>query len=440
MSNRLTAVPVAEPAAMPIGQPVAPTGAPGVVLLGSDFKALGVVRSLGRRGIPSVVIDNHPRSAWFSRYVRQRFVWNGSMEDPAFVDFLVGLAAEHHLDRWVLIPAQDEVVGMVARHAERLGACYQLVTPSWEVVRWAFDKRLTHQMARETGVAYPRTWYPASEAELDGLDITLPVIIKPAISVHLQYATRLKALPAATRDELRAQYRAAAAILSADEIMVQETIPGGGDSQFSVAAYCVEGEPLLSMTARRTRQYPIDFGLGSSYVEAIELPELLEPAAKILRFMGLTGMVEVEFKRDPRDGLDKLLDINVRPWGWHTLCIACGLDFPYIQYRGLLGDVPDPVAPRYGARWLRLMTDLPAGLQLVRGGLTSPRAYLRSLWGRTVFSVADWRDPLPAAGDLAMAAARVIGPRLRRLTRRTRHAASQGTPGQAGAGAPEAQG
>src|SRR5947209_1045321 len=45
---------------------------PGVIVLGSDFKALGVVRSLGRRGIPSVIIDTLPRSAWFSRYVTKR--------------------------------------------------------------------------------------------------------------------------------------------------------------------------------------------------------------------------------------------------------------------------------------------------------------------------------------------------------------------------------
>ena len=387
--------------------------APGVVLLGSDFKALGVVRSLGRRGIPSVVVDNHPRSAWFSRYVRHRFAWDGSMEDPAFVDYLLRLAKDYHLEGWVLVPAQDEVVGAVARAADRLGACFQLVTPSWDIVRWAFDKRLTHQMARETGVAYPRTWYPADEAALEGLDVALPAIIKPAISVHLQYATRLKALPATTTEELRAQYRAAAAILQPDEIMVQETIPGYGDTQFSVAAFCVRGEPVMSMTARRTRQYPIDFGLGSSYVEAIELPELFEPAARILRYMGLTGMVEVEFKRDPRDGQDKLLDINVRPWGWHTLCIACGLDFPYIQYRNVLGQEPEPASPRYGYRWLRMLTDLPAGMQEVRVGITTPRAYLRSLVGRNVFSVLDWHDPLPAVGDVAMAVSRVLGSRLK---------------------------
>ncbi|WIG59191.1 MAG: hypothetical protein OJF49_001938 [Ktedonobacterales bacterium] len=387
----------------------------GAVLLGSDFKALAVARSLGRHGIPCAVIDTTPRSAWYSRYVTQRFTWPDSMEDPAFVSYLLRLAKEHGLERWVLVPMQDEVVELVARHHEQLGAVYQLATQDWSVLRWAGDKRLTDRMARETGVPYPQTWYPASVDELDGLDITYPVIVKPAISVHLQYAIRLKALPANNLDELRSQYARAASIISADEIMIQEIIPGGGTQQYSVANYCKDGEPVLRMTAQRIRQYPIDYGLGSSFVRAVEVPELYDLSDRVLRFMGVTGMAEVEFKLDPRDHQYKLLDINVRPWGWHGLCRACGLDFPYIHYRDILGHAPQPATPRYGARWLRAITDLPAGVQLMRAGMTTPLAYAQSLFGKNVYSVLDWRDPLPALGDFGSVLTRALSARLAAL-------------------------
>jgi D-aspartate ligase len=395
-----------------------PASAPGAVLLGSDFKALGVVRSLGRRGIPSVVIDNTPRSAWFSRYVIKRLPWEGQMEGDAFLSFLLQLAKDHGLDRWILFPLQDEVVEFVSRNTQELAKVYQLVTQSWDVIQWANDKRCTYRMAEALGVPYPKTCYPASEADLATQEIVYPAIIKPAISVHLQYAVRLKALPASTLDELRAQYRLAASIIPPDEIMIQEIIPGGGKEQFSVATYCKDGQVLLSMTARRTRQYPIDYGLGSSFVEAIEVPELLEPAKRLLEYMKVSGMVEVEFKQDPRDHLYKLLDINVRPWGWHTLCAACGLDFSYIEYQDILGHAPGSITPHYGAHWVRLITDLPAGLQERRAGISTLPAYLRSLTGKTVFSVFDWRDPMPALGDLFSA------------LRRSRHSAhKQGATG-----------
>ncbi|HLY31538.1 MAG TPA: ATP-grasp domain-containing protein [Ktedonobacterales bacterium] len=383
---------------------------PGVVVLGSDFKALGVIRSLGRHGIPGAVVDSQPRSAWFSRYVTRRFLWEGSMESPDFADFLLRLGREQGLQNWMLVAAQDDAVGTVAQHRDALAEIFTVTTPGWDVVQWAFDKRLTDEMARAVGVPYPSTWYPAAEDDLATLDLRFPVIIKPAISIRMQQASHLKALPANDLDELRAQYRIAAGMVSPDEIMIQEIIPGGGECQFSVATFCVDGAAPLTMTAQRKRQYPIDYGLGSSFVEAVNLPELTELAQRLLAYMGACGMVEVEFKQDPRDGVYKLLDINIRPWGWHTLCIACGLDLPYIQYRHLLGESPVSVEPRYGVRWLRMVTDVLAGIQEVRAGVSTPWSYVRSLIGRNAYSVLDWRDPLPTLGDMGVLVRRAIRP------------------------------
>jgi predicted ATP-grasp superfamily ATP-dependent carboligase len=375
--------------------------APGAVIIGSDFRALGVARSLGRQGIPCVIVDNIHRAAWFSRYVVKRCKWHGAMDTRLFLHYLITIAKEQHLEQWLLIPTTDDVVELVARNTRQLAQIYQLVTPAWEIVCWANDKRLTYQMAQELGVACPETWYPACEEQLRTLPITFPAIIKSAISIHLHRALQLKALPAHNYEELLAQYRIAAKLIKTDEILVQEMIPGDGRTQYSVGAFCKEGRLLLAMTARRTRQYPIDYGLNSCFVEAMEVPQLFEPTSKLLRYMRLSGMVEVEFKYDQRDGQYKLLDINARPWGWHALCRSCGLDFPYVQYCDSQGQPPRHVVPRYGRHWVRLLTDIPAGLQEMRAGITTPGAYLRSLLDSTTFSVFDWRDPLPALGDIA---------------------------------------
>src|SRR5215469_14881592 len=107
-------------------------GTPGAIALGSDFKALGVVRSLGRRGIPSIVIDNQPRSAWLSRFVVKRFRWHGSMDDPAFLQFLLNTGKQYQLEGWMLFPMQDEVVEFVARNRQPLSMFYRPVTQGWD--------------------------------------------------------------------------------------------------------------------------------------------------------------------------------------------------------------------------------------------------------------------------------------------------------------------
>ena len=104
-------------------------------------------------------------------------------------------------------------------------------------------------------------------------------------------------------------------------------------------------------------------------MEAIDVPGLIEPASRILGRLGITGMVEVEFIRDWRDGQHRLLDVNPRPWGWHTLCIACGLDFPLMQYDHSLGRPVPKLAPHYGPRWIRLRRDgSPSRRRRPRGG------------------------------------------------------------------------
>jgi predicted ATP-grasp superfamily ATP-dependent carboligase len=77
-----------------------------------------------------------------------------------------------------------------------------------------------------------------------------------------------------------------------------------------------------------------------------------------------------------------------------------------MQYCDILGRPLPTVSPRYDYRWMRAITDLPAGAQETRAGLTTPARYLRSLLGKTTFSVWSWRDPLPALMDASSVAVR----------------------------------
>jgi predicted ATP-grasp superfamily ATP-dependent carboligase len=88
----------------------------GALVTGADYRALGVIRSLGRRGIPVCVLkQGDHRLATTSRYVQHSWHWPTG-EDSDRVNFLLKLAAEHNLHRWVLFPTDDETVCLVARH------------------------------------------------------------------------------------------------------------------------------------------------------------------------------------------------------------------------------------------------------------------------------------------------------------------------------------
>jgi predicted ATP-grasp superfamily ATP-dependent carboligase len=269
-------------------------------------------------------------------------------------------------------------------------------------LRSAYDKRLTYRLAAEQHVDYPSTIYPASEADLKDVACTFPAILKPATHATINRFTADKAWPVANREELLARYREARELIPPDLILVQELIPGGGESQFSYAALCCDGQPIASLTARRTRQYPIDFGYSSSLVETLDIPEIVAPSRRLLSAIRYTGLVEVEYKLDARNGRYKLLDINPRLWTWSPLGGRAGTDFPYLLWQMMAGrSVPEQTG-RTGVRWVRMSTDVPAAIHEMLRGRLSLGAYLRSLRSPLEFALMALDDPLPGLLDLPL--------------------------------------
>jgi predicted ATP-grasp superfamily ATP-dependent carboligase len=191
-------------------------------------------------------------------------------------------------------------------------------------------------------------------------------------------------------------------LIPPDLILVQELIPGGGESQFSYAALCSDGKPIASLTARRTRQYPVDFGYSSSFVETLDVPEIVEPSRRLLAAMRYTGLVEIEFKFDAPNGGYKLLDINPRLWTWSALGARAGIDFPYLLWRMMVGRLVREKIGRSGVRWVRMSTDFPAAIHEMFRRRLSVGAYLRSLRNPLQFALMATDDPLPGLLDLPL--------------------------------------
>lgn len=383
--------------------PAGRTSMPGAIVVGGDYQGLGIVRSLGRRGIDVVVIDDECSISRHSRYVQRAYRCAELRDDGNTQEQLRGIARTGRHRGWVIYPTREETVATLARHRDELSEHFRIPTPDWSVTGWAWDKRKTYQRARELGISTPRTWTVGAEQDLDAVDAEPPYVVKPAIKEHFFYTTGCKAWRADSREELAARVRAAAAIVGGEEVLVQELIPGGGEAQLAYCTFFKDGTSRASMVVRRLRQHPAEFGRASSFVRTADLPELEEMSTRFLRSIGYYGLVELEYKLDRRDGQVKLLDVNARTWGYHSLGQAAGVDFPYLLYADQVG-LPAPTGLRAapGVTWIRLATDVPtATIELVRRRLDL-RAYLRSLRAPQVESVFSRDDLRPGLAELAL--------------------------------------
>ena len=374
----------------------------GALVIGGDHPGLAIARSLGKRGIPVYILDDQHCISVYSKYAT-RVVRTEDLRDPEkTVDAVLEVGERYGLRDWVLFPTRDETVMAFSKHLDRLSEFFRVTTPKWETTRWAWDKNNTYKLAEELSIPAPRTWNVASAEELPELYPKLPLAIKPAIKENFFYATGAKAWRADTPEQLQNLFHSAAKQIPCNEIMIQEIIPGDGDSQLSYCAFFRDGGAHSSLVATRKRQHPREFGRAATYVETTELPEVEEFGQRFLKAIDFYGIVELEFKRDARDGQLKLLDVNARAWGFHALGPAAGVDFPYLLFADQMGYPIERARARAGVGWLRLVTDIPVALRDILSGYMSPTKYFQSLRRTKVESVFSSSDPLPSALEFAL--------------------------------------
>ncbi len=374
----------------------------GALVVGGEHPGLGIVRSLGRRGIPVYVLDDIHSICSYSKYATRIIRVKDLRDERRTIDATLEAGSRFNLKNWVLFPTRDETVAAFSRHRSELSTQFRVTTPGWDTVKWAWDKKNTYELATKLGIPCPQTFNPRSHDELSALHSELPLAIKPAVKENFFYATGAKAWRADTADELHTAYDRAARQIRAEEILIQEIIPGDGLEQVSYCAFFRDGEAHSKLVARRARQHPREFGRAATYVESIALPIIEELSERFLRAIDYYGLVEVEFKRDPRDGAYKLLDVNARTWGFHTLGLPAGVDFPYLLFADQLGESILPCRGRAGVGWLRLLTDVPAAFSDLVHGHLSWSSYLKSLRNTRIESVFSREDPLPSLAEIML--------------------------------------
>lgn len=366
---------------------------------GMLHQALAVVRSLGARGIRVITSE---KTGWhasrFSKYTAKNLINPDPKSSPdLFMDWLVHTIRQERID--VLIPADDDSMGVVAANQDELKSMVRLAIPPWESYRIAADKGLTVQLATERGIPCPRTvqlpeWPLKKENDLfeaiRGLEF--PVVIKPRKSSGSRGIRFVN-----TMDELMPVLSEINAVYP--NSLIQERIPMGEIYDVCLG-YNSRNELKASFVQKELRHFPI--GRGPSTVqESVHRPDLVLLSEKLLQGIPWCGAADIEYMIDPRDGRPKLMEINPRLWTSLHLSQNCGIDFPWLLYQTAMELDPEP------------MFEYPAGRRgrsIVPGDLlhfiSNPRRFRMDppLWAAGIpDALLSRNDPMPAAGFMLSA-------------------------------------
>jgi predicted ATP-grasp superfamily ATP-dependent carboligase len=366
-----------------------------VIVLGRGPTALGIVRCLRLSDIDCYVAckpgDQVTRSRWYRP--TPGTPWDGTLG-------AAGLAALRAmpLDEAVVIPGADDAALWLADIPDSdLGKRFKVSTSSRRTLEILQDKVRFADFLRATSIPHPRTFHVESASDLDAIPFEEldRVFIKPANSQKFSDVTGAKGVWASSRaglerafDDLHGQ---------GFKLMVQEYVPGPASEHYFVDGFRDRNGSITGLFARRRlRMHPADFG-NSSYCIGIPLadvPAPIESMQALLSALDYRGVFSAEFKRDPRDGSFRILEVNTRAWTYVEFAGRCGVNVCEMAYRDAL-DEPVPRATadyRAGAGCVNFYRDICAVF-----GKGSDAALVKVLpqWATGYFHTFRFDDPAP---------------------------------------------
>ena len=399
-----------------------------VITPGNLRSSLAVTRSLGRQGVAVTVADERRRSlAGASRYCRGSIlVPSPQSEAEAFVN-------EIHREvcrtgHRVLIPTDDVSLWVLGEARSRFEGLATLPFPDLEAIQVAHDKGALMSLAVEKGIPIPSTVVVKDPADLSTAirHVGLPAVVKPRFSRFQcggEWINGGETHYVHTVDELEVACQTIHQTVPFP--LVQEYIPGEGRGIFLLMNH---GKVRAAFAHRRIREKPPSGGV-SVLSESVALDQgLLEYSQRLLEALKWHGVAMVEFKRDARDGIAKLLEINGRFWGSLQLAVDAGIDFPYLLYRlAVNGDVEPAFSYKEGVRLRWRLGDLDWLLLRLRDGKQARRRFgaiqefLASSGSTTKAEVFRWDDPKPGFEELSQYVGHILRGAIMRLRRSSRH-------------------
>lgn len=369
-----------------------------VLALGSGITLLGVLRALSRKNVNVMALPDVDRITRRSRWYR-----SAPQSFAGITAADLGGRLENLAPRTVLMACSDMWVRAVASLSPDLLARYPASIAPLASLDILVDKARFGATLERLGLPHPTTRLMESVGDLDAVpDKALESsFLKPVHSQQFFARFGVKAFRIAGREDAATRLRAC--IDAGFAMMLQEYIPGPPTNHYFVDGFIDRHGAVVTMLARqRLRMSPPDFGNSTlmitvSLSEARDAPATLKKLFSDIRYRGIFS---AEFKRDQRDGVFNLIEVNARPWWYVDFAARCGVNVCKLAVADALGEPVQPI-PGYaiGRRCVFPYYDF----QAVRAERAAGRLGLvgwAGSWLGPYQPVFRWSDPLPAVGEV----------------------------------------
>jgi D-aspartate ligase len=372
---------------------------PAIVLSGGSINALGIARNLGRNKVDVYCVDEEKNESMFSKYCKRYFTIPEIQRDSERLRSFLVQFQKKTSSSVVIFSASDIACLNLSSLKDEMVGNLHLIIPSKEVIETLVNKKKFYQSLDKHMIPHPKTYFPESLDNVEKIskNVDYPLYIRPSISQIFVRRFREKGFIAKSEEEL---IRCCALLMdSGIDFVIQEIIPGPATNLFGICGYFNNhSNPVGLFAYRRLREWPHKFGTNS-LVESVSISDvssIKDITVNYLHNIGYYGLMEAEFKKDPRDGVFKFLEVNARSWWQNSFPTKCGINLVLMAYLDTIGrEIYHQENYKVGAKWINFTNDLLSVMKMFKNkNMTIIRWFssLRMINDCAYFSV---DDPLP---------------------------------------------
>jgi D-aspartate ligase len=375
---------------------------PAVVILNMHYSGLGIARNLSHLGVHVYGLGssaNFPGN--YSKHCRFVLAPDSRDQKTELLNFLMDFGKRFN-NRPVLFPTRDHDIHFINGFRQELEKVYRFAFPALNIMDYSMNKDKLYLVAKNLGMDCPKTFTLNGVNDLEAVksELPFPCIVKPVYSSQWRKPLiwdavgRQKVAIMHSFSELITFYRN---FVDLDPLInIQEVIPGPETNLVIYASYSdAKSEVINAFTARKVLQYPQLFGTGI-IVEGIAQPDIEERSRTLISALKLTGISEIEYKRDVRSGKYYLIEVNPRHWDQHSLGPACGVNLSETAYLDCIGKKPKHMQQSSSrVKWIAEADLALQILKALRAGFKPSKELFLLLGGPKIYSVWDIHDWKP---------------------------------------------
>lgn len=377
---------------------------PKIIVLGDNHhNTLGVIRSLGEKGLNAELIIKRTSDYFItvSKYLSS--VYEISSESD-LLKCLNNIAEKESIPS-VLICCSDWFISVVDKNYDKLKphfSSFNAIKPN-EINR-IMSKAVQQNYANAAGLTVPKTWTLTKEDQIPS-DIVFPCIVKTEISVQ---GTKSDIVVCHDIKELEQS------LIKPVPYIVQEYIEKEYELNALGCSINHGDTCIIPGIIHKIREYPE--GKGSSSFSVLkdfnDYPGLdVNNICKLIKLLGYEGLFSVEFVYKNQQYY--FLEVNLRNDGNGYIPTSAGVNLPYMWYCYSIGeifDIPKASLPHY------FMADVRDIFHVIKGKSLLFKTWLKDLRRTNCYLLYNKKDPKPFWKYIRNTVLASLGNRLRKIT------------------------